>query len=742
MAQHTSSLLPSVDGVIPAPINWRTDMEQGFLVTGRRCVRVPSNIPGPFAPNGQRQIVITTQSLSDELMDTSTLRLKFDYRATYNTSAPFPSFSHSAEPDSMIVQAVPGVTFVASDVAYTANVWASNPQGLVLEPGHATYPYYGWPFDPAAGGPVTNLTPDIFGYLSYVGPIDGYGGCNTSYPNQPVQTTSGGTYGVLQWRSGTLPFYNILDDGGLSWVRTITVSIGNQVVETIDKYNILCNWLVYNTSKRDWLFSQGVSAGYWLDYMAETPSQTGTGAPFCNVSSDGSQQLIATALQAPGLTTENEALPYTNIVYAYGRTAMYADVPAPARNCAGGMTLVCPLFLLAITRTRKLQAFKYWRGLQITIDLEDWERCHTICDAVPNNSTPGQGLVGYPCWNTAQPGVPCSNSVSPVYIVQSPGFTVASGNRILGGGATCNPSYQISNVYLLYDLVAPSADFAAQLEKLALSEGTGMAFKYDAWSTQTTQRTGLIQNSTITFTNSVSYTKVKSLFAIFRDAAVTAIPAQPFKTNTFIFPGLINYQWQVGSRRFPDFQTGDSTGWPVATGNTGTSMDTIFGNPSMAWRSGLTETYAYLQDALNQSNSDSAGGVVNISNYWRSVPFQNVLNQPQDCSPWAYQVQQVYGGGPPATGTVCNVGTFGLQFFQYLPPRFCIGLNMQVLNDAMLGADLRSTAPNTQLTITLGGDPGSTTQATLWASKVLEYILIVWYDMYLTIRGGVVGISK
>jgi len=739
MAQHTSSLLPSVDGVIPAPINWRTDMEQGFLVTGRRCVRVPSNIPGPFAPNGQRQIVITTQSLSDELMDTSTLRLKFDYRATYNTTGAFPNTENSAHPDDLKF----GTTGLfqnwwCSDIAYTGNVWSANPSGLVLEPGHTLYPYYGYPYDSTQGGPVTYIHV-VVGY-SYIGPINGYGGCNMTSPNVSV---SSGDPGVFQWHSGTLPFYNILDDGGLSWVRTITVSIGNQVVETIDKYNILCNWLVYNTSKRDWLFSQGVSAGYWLDYMATTPSQTGTGGPFCNVSSDGSQQLIATALSGGNLA--NKILPETGIVYSYGRVAMYADIPGPARNCAGGMTLVCPLFLLAITRTRKLQAFKYWRGLQLTIDLEDWERCHTICDAVPNNSTPGQGLVGYPCWNTLQPGVPCSDYTSPVYIVASPGYTVASANSnmLASSGVTCNPSYQISNVYLLYDLVAPSADFAAQLEKLALSEGTGMAFKYDAWSTQTTQRTGLIQNSTITFTNSVSYTKVKSLFAIFRDAAVTAIPAQPFKTNTFIFPGLINYQWQVGSRRFPDYQTGDSTGWPVATGNTGTSMDTIFGNPSMAWRSGLTETYAYLQDALNQSNSESAGGVVNIGNYWRSVPFQNVMNQPQDCSPWAYQVTSTNSGGSPvASGTICNVGTFGLQFFQYLPPRFCIGLNMQVLNDAMLGADLRSTAPNTQLSITLGGDPGSTTQATLWASKVLEYILIVWYDMYLTIRGGVVGISK
>lgn len=723
MAQHSSSLLPSVDGVIPAPINWRTDMEQGFLVTGRRSVRVPSNIPGPFSPNGQRQIVITTQSLSDELMDTSTLRLKFDYRAVFgNTSGPsFPAPSGVLSVNTSGNSTFAGVFFVPG--VTLASIVGQGQTGFFTDPGHSIYGSYGGnqtiPYNLANWAAFTSGN----GFQSPTGPINGYGGANAY--NTPVVS---GSYG-----SGALPFYNILDDGGLSWVRSITVSIGNQVVETVDKYNVLCNWLVYNTAKRDWLFTQGVAAGYWLDYMAATPSQTGSQSPFCNISCDGAMLLLTNSIirsaNGPGI-----GYPLTT------------DIPAPARNCAGGMTLVCPLFCLAITRTRKLQAFKYWRGLQITIDLEDWERCHTLCDAQPNNGNPGRGLIGYP--SLPDYGNPLSSPWNPT-IVLSPGFTIAEGNvlasTITGAAITFNPSYQISNVYLLYDLVAPSSDFAAQLEKLALSEGAGMAFKFDAWATQTTQRTGCIQNSTITFTNSVSYTKVKSLFAVFRDANVTALPAQPFKTGTFIFPGLINYQWQVGSRRFPDFQTGDSTGWPVAAGATGVSMDTAYGSPSMAWRSGLTETYSYLKDALGEYNSsDSSGGVVSIGNFYKPVPFLSNMEPVISTTVSSRPIfpTPVEPDQTTLINATSNWGSFGRQFFQYIPVRFSIGLNMQVLNDAMLGADLRSTAPNTQLTITLGGDPSSADQQGVWAAKVLEYILIVWYDMYITIRGGVVGISK
>lgn len=327
--------------------------------------------------------------------------------------------------------------------------------------------------------------------------------------------------------------------------------------------------------------------------------------------------------------------------------------------------------------------------------------------------------------------------------IAAPGFTPS----VFGGTQfTTSPSYQISNVSLLYDLVMPASDFAAQIERLALSSSIGMAFKFDAFSTQTTTRTGLAVNSTVTFTSSVNFTKTKALFAFFRDNALVATPAYPLKMNTWIFPGLVNYQWQVGSRRFPDFLAGDATGWPIAYGATGVAMDSANGNFSQVYRSGLTESYSYLQDALGQYGNDKAGGVVNLGNYWKNMPIWTGMASPGFGTPG--------GGSPvvpytPATWSTMTTqthwsiaGVVGTQFFQFVPCRFALGLNLQVVNDAMLGADLRSTAPNTQLTMTLGGNPSSSTQAAVWASKSLEYTLVAWYDMYITIKGGIIGISK
>lgn len=657
----------------------------GSMIKSRRTMRVYSREQGPFVPQGSGLSGPNTMSFSvqanpDELLDFSTLRLRFDYISLYN-----------------------------GKLASFFNCGIDN--GGQWGDGGDNDPVY------------------LFGV------------------NNNTSLTGGGTP-LYAKAYEHLPYQNWLDDGASSLLANARVKLNGQTIEDITRFNILDHFLVYFTASRDWLFTNGMMAGYYLDYMVEGGggTQTVSGTLFNNT-------LQIDKGNQPGYSHEQPK-----------------DFPFPLKQAALGATFTIPLCGLGIGRSRR-----YWpvlgTVLTLEFDLETWERCHAMTQYFTYNNQQ----------NTA--GIP------PIYV---PGniFTVIqtddagnSGPPFIGFGYAWNlvPSllptlmptdarifmlrsrpvyqtggYQLSNAQVWVDALRADDSLLSSMRKLLRHDAVGYSVPFETFETvrYDMSQAGVLPGNTLDLRGQISCQDLVSIAAVFKNQSMNNDYTVPYKTNTFEFPYLRWSSWVVGGQQYPAFQTGVTT---VSGASNPYNNDALTLNgplwadslpvylapiePALLLNSGATEWFALTRESLGLGSindlSSCGFGVVNPYTFVgrTGVSFTSnvawIRNNNADAEPAQVMCAAfaTNNGQSYAPAVLTNT----------LPPRFVLGQALEVAPDSKTGIDTMNSSNEFVLRIGIDANPNL---ASLLAAQQFEVLFYCRYNAAVVFSGGAMSVRK
>jgi hypothetical protein len=350
--------------------------------------------------------------------------------------------------------------------------------------------------------------------------------------------------------------YNYLQDGP-AWIRQIETQIEGQEFELLNYYSLWYNYMVYNTSTRNWYnnMKEGYKAGYYLlsDWNNRPKAGSLTGVkvsvPTTAVSAApaGSVAAALTAGQNIGTTGAAAGDPVVSLSNALaisvpaaglagipvtlgtnvatqatnptdGSTTMSYNryqIPASVQNRGpNGWHYTVPLSMLGICRSKRHLPLPHMGTLKIRITLDQWANCH-----VSNTAT----------------------------------------------GADQN--YTISECKLEYDLVGLSPSLKSLFEANLAGAGVNMVF--DSYNAMTAN---IPAGTTGPYTTGISVFKSKLKDMHFLQRSVANLQRTAVRTDTidasnnfFVSTGM---PLRVGSSlRFPNYVVGQTIAGTVTAFN-------------------------------------------------------------------------------------------------------------------------------------------------------------------------------
>lgn len=668
------------------------DRVAGTMIKSRRCMRVYSREQGPFVPQGSglsgpSTMTFSVQANPDELLDFSTLRLRFDYIALFNGK--LGSFFHS---------------------------------GLNLNPASVVQSLTQFPF-----------------------------GVNQGDSNKDTDTA------YLQ-----LPYLTWLDDGASSLLAAARVRLNGQLIEDISRFNILDHFLIYFTASRDWLFTNGMMAGYYLDYMVEGGGLTQT---------------------VPG-TLFNNAFFLRQGSGPNGDFAL-ADMPFPIKQATLGSTFTIPLCGLGIGRSTK-----YWpvlgTVLTLEFDLETWERSHAMTQywssiqnfgnlnmQNPNDNAnylsfiPGNfytpTLTDAPCpLQTGFESIPVDNALNKGGLYMCPSLITKLNpyqSSITGGapgiiGGYNQGGYQLSNAQIWVDALQADSSLTASMQKLLSRDGVGYSIPFETFEVvrYDMSQVGISPGNTLDLRGQITCQDLTSITAIFKNQSTSNDYTVPYKTNTFEFPYIRWTNWIVGGQQYPAFQTGLTVVSGAASplnANTFaiTQLGTAFTNnegacpgpmePALLMNSGSTEWFSLTRESLglgSVNNPRACGyGIVNPYTFIGRTGISLIANI-IDISAWtpyaAFQPGSVYtnantGHAPPLTNA--------------LPPRFALGQSLEIAQGSKTGIDTMNSSNEFVLRVGIDNNPNL---STILAYQVFEVLFLCRYNAAIVFANGTMSVRR
>ena len=637
----------------------------GSMIKSRRTMRVYSREAGPFVPQGSGLSGPSTMSFSvqanpDELLDFSTLRLRFDYRTLFNGKL--------------------------SDFFRVSRNFTGTWQGYNDDGGNPNF---------------------LSGVL--------------------------GTY-------SDLPYLNWLDDGATSLLANARVRLNGQLLEDIAQFNILDHFLIYFTASRDWMFTNGMMAGYYMDYMAEHPSQAVAGTPF-------NMQFYASDVAA--------------------------DYPMPVKQATLGATFTIPLCGLGIGRSKK-----FWpvlgSVLTLEFDLETWERCHAMTTSFSGGAgytiAPGNS-ENYLSWiptNFYNQVVNITNPAGGNNIVPFPTTNLTGGNNwlvvpsLLSNFQPYTPDknltgitpiyysfqrggYQLSNAQIWVDALCADSSLTDALQKLLTKESVGYSVPYESFEVvrYDMSQVGIAPGNTLDLRGRVTAQDLTSITALFRDQVKSSDFTIPNKTATFEFPYLRWSNWVVGGQQYPAFQTGVTEASASACAfntDTMTSRNTLWSNtsyqnnfglldPSLMLTSGSTEWFALTRESLGLGNTNDPShvglGLVNPYTFTGRTAYSanGTLN---------FRIGSAYTNESDLHGVEA--------FLQNtLPPRFALGQSLEITTGSHSGVDTMNSSNEFVLRIAIDGN-GDLTNVLQY--QVWEVLFLCRFNAAVVFAGGSMSVRR
>ena len=634
----------------------------GSMIKSRRTMRVYSREAGPFVPqgaglSGPSTMTFSVQANPDELLDFSTLRLRFDYVSLFNGK-------------------------LASFFGVSQNFTGNTQQGV-----------------------------------------------GNSFPN-----------GVLG-KYYNLPYLNWLDDGASSLLSAARVRLNGQLLEDISHFNILDHFLIYFTASRDWMFTNGMMAGYYMDYMVSNSCQTWPGTPF------------------------NTQFDINN-----GSLNLSADFPFPVKQAALGATFTIPLCGLGIGRSKK-----FWpvlgSVLTLEFDLETWERCHAMTQFYSANAAYAVDAAGYAAanmysfipgnlysslwstlispatrvatssspypstaWNTNGSWITCpslASQLTPWAITRSPGNLAGGFQR---GG------YTLSNAQVWVDALAADGSLTDALQKLLGKEAVGYSVPFETFETvrYDMSQLGISPGNTLDLRGRVTAQDLTSITAVFRDQGKVADFTVPFKTNTFEFPYLRWSNWVVGGQQYPAFQTGLTVvSAPACAFNTdtrvvnGTAFTSVgqdnYGliDGSQMLNSGATEWFSLTRESLGLGYINDASAV-----------GQGLVN------PYTFMGRTgvaFSGANAFVVGSPFSAQSSGQPLLNTLPGRFALGQALEVVSGSHTGVDTMNSSNEFVLRV---GIDGGGLLPTVLDGQVWEVLFLCRYNAAVVFAGGAMSVRR
>ena len=638
------------------------DRVAGSMLASRRTLRVPSQQSGPFVPQGSGQSGSSTMSFQiqanpDELLDCSTLRLRFDYIGIFNKTA--------------------AGTYRGKNDTYYA---------------------------------------------------PGYGKDHTTWIGSPNP-----------------PFWMWMDDGAASLLRSARVRLNGTLLEDISYFNVLDHYLVYFSASRDWLYSNGLSAGYYIDYMLDHPSDSKTGAGF------------------------------NNHFFSDGLKTGLSDIPFCVKQCANGATFTLPLVGLGIGRSKR-----YWPLIGMTLslefDLETWDRCHAVSSQateytvnnnlpiqVPGNPSISVGSTGSgsPPYNSSiygNDGSPAPGmlaSLLPLTVYQPAGYATPIFTSFQSGG------YQISNAIILCDFVKADTELTTQIFKLLKSKSVGFSIPYDSFECIRfdASQAGFTPGSLLEARGSVAVQDMISITAIFRDQATIADSSRPNKTNTFLFPYLDWSQWIVGNQFYPTFPLGQTA---YSGANTGSNTTTLYASLPAYGTPATMLTYA----PVDTTQLMTSGASDWLQTTYQSLGIVSTNDMTSGCgiiTPYTFMgyspvvtteltvpyTDTGYNYAPGTTWT--RQASPGQDYSRNTPllsarfPRFAIGQSLEVAPNSHSGVN--TTASTTDFSLRLQVSNATTLSGILGSSvegpqTILEVLFFCRYNAAIVFADGAISVRR
>ena len=314
-------------------------------------------------------------------------------------------------------------------------------------------------------------------------------------------------YDYVRWvSSGGSAVSSCLEDGP-AWIKSVTLTCAGVPTEYINNYNYMSNYFTYMTATKAWLETQGLTSNYYLDLIT---------ADFWKAmaSCQQSNATVGVAQLASG-------------PWAVGKAADTSSLAVPAfdSTSASTATFCHALSLVGFFRAQRYWPLKHLNKVVLRILLEESAKCHVVISNDP-----------------------------------------AAAVTTIGGAAVVpyTLNYQISQVSLDIDVVTPHPVFTEALTRLIMGSPVGLGIVCDSFEDQFQQKqAGGAQQTVVT---NISRSKVSSIWTVFRDANTVTLP--PYrKLSTFLWCGLKFYQYQIGTRLWPDFPVGQSVAEPLVVTN-------------------------------------------------------------------------------------------------------------------------------------------------------------------------------